>query len=65
MPLAIIGGAITGLVAALASLLDTLTEGIGILLIVMIIYQFYISLMQENPTEFRPIKEKLTGESMD
>ncbi|MCL5009386.1 MAG: hypothetical protein M1433_00150 [Candidatus Parvarchaeota archaeon] len=65
VPLAIIGGALTGLVAALSTFLDTLTAGVGILLIVMIIYQFYSSLMQENADEFRPIKDKLTGENMD
>ncbi len=64
VPLAIIGGALTGLVAALATFLNTLTAGVGILLIVMIIYQFYSSLMQENPDEFKPIKDKLTGEEM-
>ena len=65
IPLAIVGGAITGLVAALATFLDTLTAGVGILLVVMIIYQFYSSLMQENGDEFRPIKDKLVGESME
>jgi preprotein translocase subunit SecY len=65
LPLAIIGGALTGLVAALATFLNALTAGIGILLVVMIIYQFYNSLMQDNAAEFRPIKEKLTGETFD
>ncbi len=63
IPLAVIGGALTGLIAALATFLDTLTAGIGILLIVMIIYQFYTSLMSENREEFEPIKDKLVGES--
>ena len=65
IPLAILGGALTGLVAALATFLNTLTAGIGILLIVMIIYQFYNSLMQDNKDEFEPIRAKLVGESMD
>lgn len=65
IPLAILGGAITGLVASLATLMNTLTAGVGILLVVMIIYQFYTSLMQENQAEFKPIKEKLTGESVE
>lgn len=65
IPLSLLGGAITGLIAALATFLDTLTAGIGILLIVMIVYQFYTSLMNENAQEFRPIKEKLTGETME
>jgi preprotein translocase subunit SecY len=65
IPLAILGGAITGLVAALATFLNTLTAGIGILLIVMIVYQFYTSLMQENAVEFKPIKDKLVGDSME
>ncbi len=65
VPLAIVGGALTGLVAALANLFDTLTAGVGILLVVMIIYQFYFSLMQDNAAEFKPIKERLTGEAED
>ena len=65
IPLAILGGALTGLVAALAAFLDTLTEGIGILLIVMIIYQFYFSLQQDNGDEFKPIKDKLVGNTME
>jgi len=65
IPLAILGGAITGLVAALATLMNTLAAGVGILLVVMIIYQFYTSLMQENPTEFKPLKERLVGGAMD
>ncbi len=65
VPLAILGGALTGLVAAVATFLDTLTAGIGILLIVMIIYQFYFSLLQENGDEFRPIKDKIVGQSME
>lgn len=65
IPLSILGGAITGLVAALATLLDTLTAGVGILLVVMIIYQFYSSLMQENPLEFKPIKDKLVGTGVE
>ncbi len=65
VPLAIIGGAITGLVAALATFFNALTAGVGILLVVMIIYQFYYSLMQENGPEFKPIKDKLTGETVE
>ena len=65
IPLSLLGGAITGIIAALATFLDTLTAGIGILLIVMIVYQFYTSLMNENAQEFKPIKEKLTGETME
>ena len=65
IPLAILGGALTGLVAALAAFLDTLTEGIGILLIVMIIYQFYFSLQQDNGDEFKPIKDKLVGNTVE
>ncbi len=65
IPLAILGGALTGLVAALATFLNTLTAGIGILLIVMIIYQFYNSLMQDNKEEFGPIKDRIVGESME
>ncbi len=59
VPLSILGGAITGFVAAIATLFNALIPGIGILLIVMIGYQFYNYLLSENPYEMQPIKEKL------
>jgi preprotein translocase subunit SecY len=59
VPLSILGGAITGFVAALAALFNALIPGIGILLIVMIGYQFYNYLLSENPYEMRPIKDKI------
>lgn len=59
IPISVIGGAVVGLVAAVASLFDALIPGIGIILIVMIAYQFYYYLLSENPSEMYPIKEKI------
>lgn len=47
-PLTIMGGIGIGLLAASADILAALTSGTGILLMVMIIYQFYQSLARES-----------------
>jgi preprotein translocase subunit SecY len=60
MPMAVVGGAAVGLLAASADLLGALSRGTGILLAVMIIYQFYEQLSRQHPEEFRPIVEFLS-----
>lgn len=48
IPLTIMGGIGIGLLASTADILAALTSGTGILLLVMIIYQFYQSLARES-----------------
>ncbi|MCW1292670.1 MAG: SecY family transport protein, partial [Candidatus Parvarchaeota archaeon] len=64
IPLSVLGGAITGFIAAIATLFNSLIPGIGIILIVMVSYQFYYYLQNENPTELQPIKEKIRSFSI-
>jgi preprotein translocase subunit SecY len=60
--LAFLGGLIVGLVAAVADITASIGTGTGILLTVMIIYQYYEQLSTENLEEAPPILRRLMGE---
>ncbi|MCH8519281.1 MAG: preprotein translocase subunit SecY [Nanoarchaeota archaeon] len=51
-PLTIMGGIGVGLLAAFADMFSALTQGTGILLLVMIVYQFYQQLSRESMEDF-------------
>lgn len=57
VPLTIMGGIGIGVLAASADLLSALTSGTGILLMVMIIYQFYQQLARESMDDFSLLKK--------
>lgn len=52
LPLTLLGGVGIGFLAATANILAALTSGTGILLMVMIIYQFYQELARESMEDF-------------
>ena len=52
VPLTIMGGIGIGLLASTADILNALTSGTGILLMIMIIYQFYQQLARESMEDF-------------
>ncbi len=58
-PLTILGGASVGAVAVIADLFGALSRGTGILLTVMIIYQFYEQIRREHLHEFPEWLKKL------
>jgi preprotein translocase subunit SecY len=58
-PLAVLGGASIGLLAAFADFTGALGTGTGILLTVTIIYQFYEQLRNERVEEAHPIVRKI------
>ncbi len=58
-PLAVLGGASIGLLAAFADFTDAIGTGTGILLTVTIIYQFYEQLKNERTDEAHPMVRKL------
>jgi preprotein translocase SecY subunit len=58
----VLGGIIVGLLAALADFLGTFGTGVGILLSVGIIYQYYELLMQERAAEMYPAFRRILGE---
>ena len=60
-PLTIMGGAAVGFLAAIADSLGAITSGTGILLAVMIMYQFYQNIAQQHSVDMHPAMKKLTG----
>lgn len=60
--LAFVGGALVGLLAAFADFTGALGSGTGILLTVMIIYNYYEILSAENLEEAHPLVRKIIGE---
>jgi preprotein translocase subunit SecY len=61
IPLAILGGLTVGILATLADVLGALSRGTGILLTVMIIYQFYESIQKTHMEEMSPIIKQVMG----
>ena len=60
--LAFLGGALVGLLAALADFTNALGSGTGILLTVMIIYNYYEIISMESLEEAHPLIRKIMGE---
>ena len=56
VPLTLMGGMGIGLLASTADVLAALTSGTGILLLIMIIYQFYQQLARESMEDFSLLK---------
>lgn len=61
MPLTIMGGAAIGLLASFTNLLGALTSGTAILLVIMIMFQFYQSIAQQHMTDMNPAMRKFMG----
>jgi len=57
-PLTIVGGAAIGLLAAVADLTGTLSNGTGILLAVMIVYKLYEEIAKEHMMDMHPAMRK-------
>lgn len=56
-PLTIMGGIGVGLLASIADMFSALTQGTGILLLVMIVYQFYQQLAKESMEDFSLLRK--------
>ncbi len=61
MPLTIMGGAAIGLLAASTDLLGALVSGTAILLVIMIMFQFYQNIAQQHQTDMNPAIRKFIG----
>jgi len=59
MPLAVMGGAAIGLLAAATDLMGALESGTGILLAVMIVYQLYQEIAQQHAFDMYPALKKI------
>jgi len=61
MPLTVMGGAAIGLLAAATNLLGALVSGTAILLVIMIMFQFYQNIAQQHMTDMNPAMRKFMG----
>lgn len=61
MPLTIMGGAGIGLLAASTNLIGALVSGTAILLVIMIMFQFYQNIAQQHATDMNPAMKKFIG----
>jgi len=60
-PVAVLGGIIVGLIAAFADFLGVFGSGMGILLSVGIIYQYYQAIVQERAADMYPALRRFLG----
>ncbi|NOZ81963.1 MAG: preprotein translocase subunit SecY [Candidatus Micrarchaeota archaeon] len=60
-PLAVLGGAFVGFLAAFADLTGAIGTGTGILLTVMIIHQFYEQISRQHVEEMHPMVRRFVG----
>ena len=61
MPLTVMGGIAIGLLASFTNLLGALVSGTAILLVIMIMFQFYQSIAQQHITDMNPTMRKFMG----
>ena len=61
MPLTIMGGAAIGVLAAATDLLGALVSGTAILLVIMIMFQFYQNIAQQHTNDMNPAMRKFMG----
>ncbi len=61
MPLTVMGGLAIGLLASLTDLLGALVSGTGVLLVIMIFFQFYQNIAKQHETDMNPAIRKFMG----
>ena len=61
MPLTIMGGAAIGLLASITNLMGALVGGTAILLVIMIMFQFYQNIAQQHMSDMNPAMRKFMG----
>jgi len=61
MPLTVMGGLAIGLLASITNLLGALVSGTAILLVIMIMYQFYQNIAQQHSMDMNPAMRKFMG----
>lgn len=61
MPLTVMGGIAIGLLASFTNLLGALVSGTAMLLVIMIMFQFYQSIAQHHMTDMNPAMKKFMG----
>ena len=62
MPLTVMGGLAIGLLASLTNVLGALVSGTAVLLVIMIMFQFYQNIAQQHSMDMNPAMRKFMGE---
>ena len=60
-PLTVMGGIAIGLLASITNLMGALISGTAVLLVIMIFFQFYQSIVQQHQTDMNPAFKKFAG----
>ena len=61
MPLTIMGGLAIGFLASISNLVGALVSGTALLLVIMIMFQFYQNIAQQHQTDMNPMMRKFIG----
>ena len=61
MPLTIMGGLAIGFLASISNLVGALVSGTALLLVIMIMFQFYQNIAQQHQTDMNPMMRKFMG----
>jgi len=61
IPLTVMGGLAIGFLASIANLLGALVAGTSMLLVIMIMFQFYQNIAQQHSTDMNPAFKKFMG----
>ncbi|MCK5043543.1 preprotein translocase subunit SecY [Candidatus Pacearchaeota archaeon] len=61
MPLTVMGGLAIGFLASITDLFGALVSGTAILLVIMIMFQFYQNIAQQHMTDMNPMMRKFMG----
>lgn len=61
MPLTVMGGLAIGFLASITNLMGALVSGTAILLVIMIMFQFYQNIAQQHQTDMFPAMKKFVG----
>lgn len=61
MPLTVMGGAAIGILASVTNLFGALVSGTAILLVIMIMFQFYQNIAQQHAVDMHPAMRKFMG----
>ncbi len=61
LPLTVMGGMAIGLLASITDLVGALVSGTAILLVIMIMFQFYQNIVQQHQTDMNPAMRKFIG----
>jgi preprotein translocase subunit SecY len=61
MPLTVMGGLAIGFLASITNLMGALVRGTAILLVIMIMFQFYQNIAQQHQVDMNPAMRKFMG----